>query len=34
VLPAIAGIGAILAGLLGSFLGWLNVVILFQRPAR
>lgn len=34
VLPAVAGVGAILAGLLGAFLGWLNVTILFPLPAR
>ena len=34
LLPAMAGVGAILAGLLGAFLGWLNVTILFPRPAR
>lgn len=34
LLPAVAGIGAVLAGLLGAFLGWLNVAILFPRPAR
>jgi hypothetical protein len=34
LLPAIAAVGAILAGLLGAFLGWFNVVILFPRPAK
>jgi hypothetical protein len=32
LLPAVAAVGAILAGLLGAFLGWFNVVILFPRP--
>jgi hypothetical protein len=32
LLPAVAGVGAILAGLLGAALGWFNVVILFPRP--
>jgi hypothetical protein len=31
--PAVAAIGAGLAGLLGGFLGWFNVTILFQVPA-
>ena len=30
--PALAGIGAALAGVLGCFLGWFNVTILFRRP--
>ena len=34
LLPAIAAVGAILAGLLGAFLGWFNVVILFPRPIQ
>lgn len=34
LLPAIATFGAILAGLLGAFLGWFNVVILFPRPVH
>ena len=33
LLPLVAGIGAALAGLLGAFLGWFNVTILFTRPA-
>jgi hypothetical protein len=32
VLPVVAGIGAALAGLLGAFLGWFNVAIMFTRP--
>ena len=31
--PAVAAIGAGLAGLLGCFLGWFNVTILFRVPA-
>ena len=31
--PAVAAIGAGLAGLLGGFLGWFNVTILFRVPA-
>jgi len=34
LLPAVAAVGAILAGLLGAFLGWFNVVILFPRPVH
>lgn len=34
VLPLIAGFGAVLAGLLGAFLGWFNVTIMFPRPVR
>lgn len=34
LLPAIAAVGAILAGLLGAFLGWFNVAILFPRPIQ
>lgn len=34
LLPAIAAVGAIAAGLLGAFLGWFNVVILFPRPVH
>jgi Protein of unknown function (DUF1097) len=34
LLPALAAVGAILAGLLGAFLGWFNVVILFPRPVQ
>ena len=34
LLPAIAAVGAIAAGLLGAFLGWFNVVILFPRPIQ
>jgi len=30
--PAVAAIGAALAGLLGCFLGWFNVTILFRVP--
>ena len=30
--PAVAAVGAALAGLLGCFLGWFNVTILFQVP--
>ncbi len=33
LLPSVAGIGAILAGLVGAFLGWLNVTITFPRHA-
>ena len=32
--PAVAAIGAALAGLLGCFLGWFNVTILFRVPVR
>ena len=32
--PAVAAVGALLAGLLGAFLGWFNVTILFRRPAH
>jgi hypothetical protein len=32
--PAVAAVGAILAGLLGAFLGWFNVVILFPKPVK
>lgn len=32
LLPLVTVIPAILAGLLGAFLGWFNVVILFPRP--
>lgn len=31
--PAVAAMGAALAGLLGCFLGWFNVTILFRVPA-
>lgn len=31
LIPALAGVGAILAGLLGAALGWFNVTILFPR---
>ncbi len=31
--PALAAVGAMLAGLLGCFLGWFNVTILFRVPA-
>jgi hypothetical protein len=31
LLPSVAGVGAILAGLLGSFLAWFNVAIMFPR---
>ncbi len=31
--PAVAALGAALAGLLGCFLGWCNVTILFRVPA-
>jgi hypothetical protein len=31
--PAVAAVGAVLAGLLGCFLGWFNVTILFRVPA-
>ncbi len=31
--PAVAALGAALAGLLGCFLGWFNVTILFRVPA-
>jgi hypothetical protein len=34
LLPALATIGAILAGLLGAFLGWFNIVILFSHPVK
>lgn len=30
--PAVAAVGAAAAGLLGGFLGWFNVTILFPRP--
>jgi hypothetical protein len=30
--PAVAAVGAVLAGLLGCFLGWFNVTILFRTP--
>jgi hypothetical protein len=33
LLPAVAGLGAALAGLLGAFLGWFNVALMFRRPA-
>ena len=33
-LPWMAAVGAVLAGLLGAFLGWFNVTILFPRPVR
>lgn len=33
LLPAVAGAGAALAGMLGAFLGWFNVAIMFTRPA-
>jgi hypothetical protein len=33
-LPWIAALGAVLAGLLGAFLGWFNVAILFPRKVR
>lgn len=32
--PALAAVGAALAGLLGCFLGWFNVTILFRVPAE
>jgi hypothetical protein len=32
--PAVAAVGAALAGLLGCFLGWFNVTILFRTPAE
>jgi hypothetical protein len=32
--PAVAAIGAALAGLLGCFLGWFNVTVLFRVPAE
>ena len=32
--PAVAAVGAALAGLLGCFLGWFNVTILFRVPAE
>jgi hypothetical protein len=32
LLPTVAGVGALLAGLLGAFLGWFNVVIMFPHP--
>jgi hypothetical protein len=31
--PAVAAVGAALAGLLGCCLGWFNVTILFRVPA-
>jgi hypothetical protein len=34
VTPILCGIAAILAGLLGAFLGWFNVVILFPREVK
>jgi hypothetical protein len=34
LVPAAAGVGAILAGVLGAFLGWFNVTITFPRPVR
>lgn len=34
LLPTVAGVGALLAGLLGAFLGWFNVAIMFPRPVR
>ena len=34
LLPAVAAIGAILAGMLGAFLGWFNVTILFSHPVQ
>lgn len=33
LVPIVTGIPAILAGLLGAFLGWFNVTILFPRKA-
>jgi len=33
-LPLVAGFWAILAGLLGAFLGWFNVSIMFPRPVK
>lgn len=32
--PGLAAVGAALAGLLGCFLGWFNVTILFRTPAH
>lgn len=32
--PAVAAVGVALAGLLGCFLGWFNVTILFRVPAE
>jgi hypothetical protein len=32
--PALAAVGAMLAGLLGCFLGWFNVTILFRVPSE
>ena len=32
LLPALAALWAILAGMLGAFLGWFNVTIMFPRP--
>ncbi|MEA2026584.1 MAG: DUF1097 domain-containing protein [Chloroflexota bacterium] len=32
--PAVAAVGAALAGLLGCFLGWFNVTILFRQAVR
>lgn len=32
--PAVAAVGTALAGLLGVFLGWFNVTILFRTPVR
>jgi hypothetical protein len=32
LLPAVAGLGAFLAGLLGAFLSWFNATIVFPRP--
>jgi hypothetical protein len=32
--PAAAGVGAILAGLLGAALGWFNITIMFPRPVH
>lgn len=34
LLPAVAAVGALIAGALGAFLGWFNVVILFPRPVH
>ncbi len=31
-MPVVAGVGAALAGLLGAFLGWFNVLIMLRRP--
>jgi hypothetical protein len=33
LLPVLTAVPAILGGLLGAFLGWFNVVIMFPRPA-